>query len=44
MATIVRGKSDCEVRALKRSLDAYETEHSSAKASLYRHNPGSIRL
>lgn len=43
MAT-VRGITDAQVQALKDALDAYETEHPGAEASLYRHNPGSIRL
>ena len=44
MATIVRGKADSEVQAIKDALDAYETEHPDAQAELYRHNPASIRL
>jgi hypothetical protein len=44
MATIIRGDADARVQALKDALDAYEAEHADAQASLYRHNPGSIRL
>jgi hypothetical protein len=44
MATVVRGNADAEVQALKDGLDAYEAEHPGAEASLYRHNPASIRL
>jgi stress-induced morphogen len=44
MATIVRNNVDESVQAIKDALDAYEAEHPGAEASLYRHNPGSIRL
>src|SRR5437773_1963558 len=44
MATIVLGNADTAVQAMKDALDAYEDEHPGAKASLYRHNPASIRL
>jgi stress-induced morphogen len=44
MANIVNGTPDAHVQALKDALEAYESEHPGAKASLYRHNPGSIRL
>jgi hypothetical protein len=44
MATIVRGNADTEVQALKDALDAYEAEHPTAEASLYRQNIASIRL
>lgn len=44
MANIVRGNADAEVEVLKDALDAYEREHSGAEASLYRHNPASIRI
>lgn len=44
MATIIPGKADGQVQALKTALDAYETAHPGAKAALYRYNPGSIRV
>lgn len=44
MANIVRGNTDAEVEVLKNALDAYEREHLGAEASLYRHNPASIRI
>lgn len=44
MANIARGSADAEVEALKDALDAYEREHLGAEASLYRHNPASIRI
>jgi stress-induced morphogen len=44
MAIITQGNSDAEVQALKDALDAYETEHPGAEASLYRQSIASIRL
>jgi hypothetical protein len=44
MARIVRGNPDTEVQALQGALEAYEAEHPGAEATLYRHNPASIRL
>jgi stress-induced morphogen len=44
MATITRGNADTEVQSLKDALEAYETEHPGAAASLYRQNSASIRL
>lgn len=44
MASIVRGKADAAVRALKNALNDYEAVHAGAQATLYRSNPGSIRI
>jgi hypothetical protein len=44
MATITRGPRDNVVHALKSALDTYEGEFPGAEASLYRQNPGSVRI
>lgn len=44
MATVIRGDIDVEVKGFKEALDAYESAHPGAEASLYRHSPASIRL
>ncbi|MDB5327491.1 MAG: hypothetical protein JWM57_3060 [Phycisphaerales bacterium] len=44
MATIIRNNADASVDAIKAALDAYEDAHPGAEATLYRHNPASIRL
>ena len=46
MATVTQGdlKYDAELKSLKESLDLYETQHTGAKADLYRYNSASIRL
>ena len=41
---IVRGNPDTEVQSLQEALTAYENSHPGAQATLYRHNPASIRL
>jgi stress-induced morphogen len=44
MATIVRGTTDKAVADLRAALDKYESLHPGSEASLYRQNPGSIRV
>ncbi len=44
MATITRGSRDKSVKMLLEALKQYEARHPGAVASLYRFNPGSIRL
>ena len=44
MAKVIQGDADAAVEAIRDALDAYETEHSGADASLYRQNSASIRL
>lgn len=44
MATILRGKQDKAIEALRSALDEYEASHLGSQASLYRQNPGSIRV
>jgi hypothetical protein len=44
MATIIRGDADDAVQALRAALDAYESAHPGAVASLYRQAGGSVRL
>ena len=46
MAEIIRDdhESDRVVQQLKAALDRYEREHPGAAASLYRYNPGSVRV
>jgi stress-induced morphogen len=44
MAKVVQGNTDAAVQAIKDALDAYETEHPGAEATLYRQNSASIRL
>lgn len=44
MAKIVHGSTDSEVGKLAEALIAYEQEFSGSDASLYRQNPGSIRI
>lgn len=44
MARIMSGQADTQVKALQRALEAYEQQHTGATASLYRQNPGSVRI
>jgi stress-induced morphogen len=44
MATVLNGVSDSAVQAIKAALDAYEATHEGAVATLYRHNPASVRV
>ncbi len=44
MAVITRGSLDVTVDSLKQALEAYEAAHPGAEATLYRQNPGSIRV
>ena len=44
MATIVRGTTDDIVTALQSALEALERDRPGAEASLYRSNPGSVRV
>ncbi|MBI1369660.1 MAG: hypothetical protein GC162_13525 [Planctomycetes bacterium] len=44
MATILHGKSDSIVTAIKAALDAYEQTFPGSKAEVYRQNSASIRV
>jgi stress-induced morphogen len=44
MASVLRGQNDQYVDALAKALTEYEAEHPGAEASLYRQNPGSVRI
>jgi stress-induced morphogen len=44
MAKIIRGPQDASIKALKKALDTYENRFPGASASLYRQNPGAVRI
>jgi len=44
MAKITRGPQDASIKALKKALETYENRFPGASASLYRQNPGAIRV
>jgi stress-induced morphogen len=44
MATILHGSQDKAVKAIKKVLDRYESDHPGAAAELYRQNNASIRI
>jgi stress-induced morphogen len=44
MATILHGKSDSIVIAIKSALDAYERQFPGSKAEVYRQNSASVRV
>lgn len=44
MANVVRGPKDTVVEALVNALSDYERQHPGAEASVYRQNPGAVRV
>jgi len=44
MAKVIRGAQDVAIKALKKALETYENRFPGASASLYRQNPGAIRI
>src|SRR5258705_3655627 len=44
MAKVIRGPQDAAIKASKKALEFYENRFPGSNASLYRQNPGAIRI